>query len=98
MIGTFSHVQSHLDSAVGGCGEDIIGMMEVMSHPFNAAGGDEGLQTLAGGGVADAGGVHEIAGGEKWLFDLRHIHGHTLEDLVVGQNRRFAAGLVYTVV
>ena len=48
--------------------------------------------------MADAGGVHEIAGGEKWLFDLRHIHDHTLEDLVVGQNRRFAAGLVYTVV
>ena len=48
--------------------------------------------------MADAGGVHEIAGGEKLLFDLRHIHGHTLEDLVVGQNRRFAAGLVYTVV
>ena len=98
VIGAFSHVQSR-----GGGGgvrrdEGVIRVMAVAAVLFHEAGGDEGLQTLAGGGVADAGGVHEIAGGEKWLFDLRHIHGHTLEDLVVGQNRRFAAGLVYTMV
>ena len=87
VIGAFSHVQSCRGGGGAGGVEAVVGVMTVVAVLFHEAGGDEGLQALAGGGVAEAGGVHQVAGGEKTLFDLLHIDGHALDDCFVAQGQ-----------
>ena len=98
VIGAFSHVQSRGGGGGVGRDEGVIRVMAVAAVLFHEAGGDEGLQTLAGGGVAEAGGVHQVAGGEKTLFDLVHIDGHAGEDFFVAQGQGFATGMGHTVI
>ena len=98
VIGAFSHVQSRRGGGGVGRDEAVVGMMTVAAVLFHEAGGDEGLQTLAGGGVAEAGGVHQVAGGEEALFDLLHIDGHALDDFFVAQGQGFATGMGHTVI
>ncbi len=98
VIGAFSHVQSRRGGGDVGRVEAVVGVMTVAAVLFHEAGDDEGLQALAGGGVAEAGGVHQVAGGEEALFDLLHIDGHTLDDFFVAQGQGFAAGMGHTVI
>ena len=98
VIGAFSHVQSRRGGGGVGRVEAVVGMMTVATVLFHEAGGDEGLQTLTGGGVTEAGGVHQVAGGEKALLDLLHIDGHAGEDFFVAQGQGFAAGMGHTVI